>query len=478
MSEPLAKIDVAQIPASEAHTAGSTTGQHDVKNTPPNAHPKVPRELLAFMPDSVELDQGVVPRPARWVLYTIMALLVTIVVWASLSKVDRVVVARGQLGTTLSRLLVQPLSTGIIREILVEPGDVVSKGQALATLDATFAKADYEEASQQIAGLRSQLRRMRAELSDEDYRPQSDEDSAIARVQRQLFERRRSEAAARTEQLKKQGAGIQAAIQTNTQQRHLLSKRLKLIREIELLNEKLLRSSSVSKVQYLQAKDGRLEIENSLGRLRNENEELKLKLDSAKAEQQAFYSARQRETTESLVDAETRFQSLRQQMEKAQRMQSLVVLKAPADGVVLEIMDRSVGSVIQTAEPLLTLVPTGGELVAEVMIPAMDIARIRRGDEVIVKLDAFPFQRHGTLEGRVETISEDAFKQEGQQGGGPSVYRAKVRLVTTQLEEVTTGFRLLPGMDVSAEIKIGSRRIVSYLIYPVIRASGESLREP
>jgi len=138
--------------------------------------------------------------------------------------------------------------------------------------------------------------------------------------------------------------------------------------------------------------------------------------------------------------------------------------------------------VIQEAETLITLVPLGTTLEAEVEINASDVGYVAVGDKVRVKLDAFPFQRHGLLEGRLRTVSEDAFvRKPGDPvatDGPANYYRARVQLTTTQLRNVPEQTRLLPGMGVRGEILVGDRRVITYFLYPLIRAFDESLREP
>jgi HlyD family secretion protein len=147
-----------------------------------------------------------------------------------------------------------------------------------------------------------------------------------------------------------------------------------------------------------------------------------------------------------------------------------------------------VGSIVQPAEPFIILVPYNSTIEAEVDILAKDIGRIRVGDSVRVKLDAFPFQRHDTLPGTVKIVSEDSFQRSNQpaknsppqteEEGGDGLYRARINLLSTQLRNVPEGFRLMPGMKVRAEIKVGHRSVISYFLYPVIRALDEGLREP
>jgi hemolysin D len=153
-----------------------------------------------------------------------------------------------------------------------------------------------------------------------------------------------------------------------------------------------------------------------------------------------------------------------------------VALTAPADAVVLEVAKRSIGSIVREAEPVFTLVPLDVPLEAEVLVEARDIGHVGPEQEVRVKLDAFPFQKHGTASGVVRTISEDAFTDEGK--GERSFYRARVVLTDSRLERIPETFRLIPGMTVVAEIKVGRRSVLSYFLYPLLRGLDESIREP
>jgi hemolysin D len=139
------------------------------------------------------------------------------------------------------------------------------------------------------------------------------------------------------------------------------------------------------------------------------------------------------------------------------------------------VAQRSVGSVLREAEPLFTLVPIDVPIEAEVSIDARDIGLVRADAPARIKLDAYPFQKHGTLEGTVRTITEDSFTEKES---AQAFYRARVTLTSTTLRSVQDSYRLIPGMTVSAEIKSGERSVLSYFLYPLIRGLDESIREP
>ena len=133
---------------------------------------------------------------------------------------------------------------------------------------------------------------------------------------------------------------------------------------------------------------------------------------------------------------------------------------------------------VREAEALITLVPLDSEIELEAEIRPQDIGKVHIGSEVRVKLNSFPFQKHGTLDGVVRTISEDSFeKQQGEPGSARTYYRARITL-SGHLRNVKEDFRLIPGMECQAEIKVGERRIIEYLIHPLIKSLDESMREP
>jgi HlyD family secretion protein len=170
-------------------------------------------------------------------------------------------------------------------------------------------------------------------------------------------------------------------------------------------------------------------------------------------------------------------EEVNEQLAKAERRSELVTLSAPADAIVLEIGKKSVGSVVQGAETLFVLVPLDAPLEAEVEVSPSDVGEIRVGDTARIKIDAYPFQKHGTIQAEVANVSADAFSRQSALGGPASHYLARLNLTDTVLQHLPSPTRLLPGMTLTAEIITGKRTVISYFLYPVIRVLDESLRE-
>lgn len=437
-----------------------------------------------FLPDGEAIETAPMPWAARSTLYALTALIAAGLLWAALAQVDRTVSAGGRLVTTAPLAVVQPLETAVIRSLDVQVGDFVRAGDRLATLDPTFAAADLADLTARLAGVEAQAGRLRAELDGVPFAASGPE----AAVQAAILERRRAEYRARIDAFDEKAARLAAGLATSRRSRAGLAERLRVIEEVEDIRRQLHEKQTGSRLNFLEAHGERLRVRDELAALEDREREAEHELRGVQAERSAFIDEWRRKAAEELVEQTRQRATLVEQIAKAERRRSLVTMTAPVDSVVLEVARRSVGSVIKEAEPLVTLVPADVPLEVEAEIPSRDVGLVRVGDPVRVKLDAFPFQRHGTLPGEVRTISADAFQHDAaspgtapgreRAGEGGAVFRTRVRLTGTRLDGVPDGTRLSPGMVTTAEIRIGTRSVLSYFLYPVIRAFDESIREP
>ena len=449
---------------------------------------------IEFQPDAIEIEERPVPPASRWVLYSLISLLVFAVLWASFSRVDRVVTTQGKLTTSNKTIILQPLETSIVRSINVEVGDIVEEGDVLVTLDPTFTAADVSQVKNRIASLESELFRLEAEFDakTELYtNPDSLETQQL--LQLSIFNARQSEYGARIDNFRGRLAAIEASINTNRTEVKGLEERDEIAAKIEKIFFDLQERKAGSKLRYLEAVERRLSIKSSLQSLRAKNEELRRQGNSLKAEQEAFIEQWRRDIIEQLVKSRREFSQLLDELSKAERRSSLVNMKAPQKAVVLEVAQRSVGSVIKGAEPLVTLVPMPFNLEAEIEINPSNIGYIggEGHNDVRIKLSAFPFQKHGTINGRVRTVTKSTVQGQGpavdgdgnpipSAGGQKLVYRARVEILDPYetLRTLPKDFQLLPGMTLTAEVKVGSQNVMYYLINPLIKVFDESIREP
>ena len=436
-----------------------------------------PAIALEFLSPAQEIEQRPLPRLARITLYALWLALVGGTIWAGWAEIDKVVTAKGRLVTTTSTIVAQPLETSVVRSIMVRPGDVVKKGQVLATFDPTFAEADLGQLEGKKRSLEEQIRRLDAELSGSaDFTARSEDQEE--RVQVQLFVERRDYMAARMHQFEESVARLDTKLTSNHQEQQVLRERWRNLKEIQTMRQELLNQQSGSRLKLLEARDQMLELERQLNAAVNTEGELKQERSVVAAERASFITDWRQKAAEERVTARRDRDATLEQLSKASRRNELVTLTASADAVVLEVAKRSVGSVAQAAEPLVTMVPAEAALEAEVQIEPQDIGLLRIGDEAHIKLEAFPFQRHGTLPAQLRTISEDTLARKDSDKTGSSYYLARLDIESSQLRAVPTDNRLLPGLTLSAEIVVGHRSVLSYFLYPLTKAFTESLREP
>lgn len=443
--------------------------------------PKKPAQepVIDFLPDADEIERRPLPKSARYTVHVLALALLVFLVVASVSQVDLVIIARGKLITPLPNIVVQPLETAIIKEISVKPGQIVKKGQHLASLDPTFAEADETELKSRLDSLDTQRAALEAELAGKSAAPAGLDDSDDRQIQSRLSGERQATYQSRTRQLDENIARIHAALETNRRDQESMADRIKVLREMVALQEQLVAQKYAVRTRYLEAQDRLLDAERSSQLSRSRAVELQKELLALRAERNSFQTGWRQKIMEDILALSRQRDSVNEQLQKAGKRHQLVELVAPSDAVVLELAKLSPGSVARGTETLFTLVPLGDNLEAEVQIGSADVGYVRQGHLAQVKVDAYPFQLHGTLRGQLQTISEDAFRRDSNTMAGiDAYYLARIRLTSTQLKGLPGHARLLPGMTISAEIGVGKRTLISYLLWPLVKALNESVREP
>jgi HlyD family secretion protein len=272
---------------------------------------------------------------------------------------------------------------------------------------------------------------------------------------------------------------LRAALATNRRDQALAASRLRQLKEIESMQEKLVQQKIGAPLQLMEAQIKSKEVERDLAQVVSREQELQRELSAFEAEKHAFERGWRQKTMEDLLSVTRERDALNEQILKADKRHSLITLEAPQDALVLEIIKLSPGSIVREAETFFTLVPLNVTLEAEVKIDSMDVGYIKAGHPVHLKIDAFPFQRHGTLDGVVRIVSGDAFKREsGGKSGSDVYYAARITLTSTELKNMIEKSRMLPGMSLTAEIVVGDRSVLSYIAWPLLKGLDEAVREP
>lgn len=401
--------------------------------------------------------------------------------WATLGRLDRVAVAPGRLVAPSAVQVVQPYEAGIVSEIRVREGQQVDRGALLMRMEPTFAQADRSAIERGVVLNALQLRRIDAELTGESFeRRAEDPDELFEDVQRHLRENRRALHDARAEQR----AVIDRAVQERAAAQAGLDglrKSLPLLIEQDDAWHRLASEGFAGRLLALDRTRARLERETQLAEQARRVESLQATIEEARHRYDELGSRRRSELRRERLEALAQRDRLAQEQAKTRRKLELLSLTAPMAGVVKDLSTHTTGTVVQPGAVLLTLVPSEPAMVAEVLFRNEDAPAVRVGQPARVKLAAYPFQRHGVIDGTVIHVAPDASDQRPDAGGGAVTsvggYRAKVRLASTRIGDGEGAQELRTGLLAQVEIMLGTRSVLEYMLSPLQKVVLEAGRE-
>lgn len=438
----------------------------------------------AFESETVAMFVRTATAREHVMLYALIGILIVCILFAAVVKLDRVVTGIGRIVPTAGNMYISPFDTGIIRQVNVKAGDVVKKGQSLATLDPTFAAADLAQLKQKLDSNEAAAARLEAELSGRPYN--YSESDPYQSLQGGVWLKRRAEYSSNLDDFDARIRGAEAQVtqaRTNSEQ---YSKRLELASDVEKVYKPLLDKGYVSKLQSIQAIDERTEMGRMLADSKNQAAALSQTLTSLRSQRDAYIEKWHSDTGSELVNVENDLDITRQLLQKAERLRDLVSLKSPANAIVLKVAKVSTGSIAGSGgqsvaagqDPLFTLVPLDAPVEADLRVPAEDIGFIKVADPVQIKLDAYRFIQHGTAKGTIKTISEGSFTTDDNNVPTDPYFKVRVAIVDAHLRNVPADFRMIPGMTIVGDIVVGRRTILSYLVEGGLRTGSEAMREP
>lgn len=448
-------------------------------------------DIAACEPESIWLETRKCPIPAHCVMWVIVLLLVLGLVWACVAKVDKVVAAEGKLVTTRPNITMKPLERSVIKSVLVRVGQVVEKDDVLVELDPTVNAAELKSLTDQLIHYRCQEARLKAEQRSaaELVLPEDLLSTESAAQQQALFRTRCDYYAKRVAYLQ---ASVDRYAATSDSIEKSLAKydeMMEPLNNIEAVYIKLAEKGLTPRVEMLNTKIQRMgneiEIENQRTRL---VEDVQMR-NTAAAELATFIAEWKQQIDEQLAETGLQIMALREKIRQTSYLATTESLRAPCRSVVHEIAPYQEGSAVREAEAFISLIPLDEPMEAEVDILPKDVGLLRQGDVARLKLDAFPFQTYGTLEGRITYISADTIESTSNldqiedsslssaTGGKRPQFRVRMR-VGGRLDGVSPECWQSAGMRLRAEIKIGERTVISYLMHPFLKALDESIREP
>lgn len=442
--------------------------------------------------DPLRLIQTDAPsETGRIVLWSVSILVLALIVWAAFGQLDIIAGAEGKLAPQTLVKIVQPAEAGVVKQLLVEEGDSVKTGQVLARLDPTLASADKAGIASDLHIQHMQARRIAAELADQPMLPKAGDDPALyAQVQSQYAAHKR----AFTDSLDQEKALLTKAEHERKSATEILNKLEQTLPTYKRSAEAFARLEKEGFMGGLAAADKQREAVEKAKDL-DAQQSTVAALNATIAAQQKKISQLQStyksELQKELADIKAKIAQLQPNLDKTLYKEGLMELRAPQDGIIKDLATTTVGAVVQPGTVVLTLVPQGEQLYADVNIKNEDVGFVRVGQGAQIKLAAYPFQKYGMLTGKVIHVSADASESnkantadktnsgnDSNPAAGGLTYKARVQL-DSQILQSPQGNRLqlTPGMQIVAEINQGKRTVLEYLLSPVQKAINEAGRE-
>lgn len=438
---------------------------------------KPPALHAPFLPAIVALEARAPSPLPRFVLWSVTLLFAALCLWASVGRLDVVAVAEGRLVPASQLRIVQPAESGVLRELRVAEGERVRAGQVLARMDASLAGADAAALEAEAGLRRLQLRRIESELHGTPFgREATDAGALWARVDAQREARVRAHEGMLGEEravAERARRDLEAADATRAK----LAGALPLLVEQAQAFEKLANEGFAGRLMLQQRTRERMEAEQDLAAQEHRVASARAVIEQSVRKLAQIVAGYRAQLRAESLEAERALSHANRELEKLRHRSQWAELRAPSDGVVKDLATHTPGSVLAQGTVLMTLVPEAEPLLAEVWLDNRDAGFVRTGQAVRLKLAGFPFQKYGTLSGRVREISADASERFAPGAMSRYAYRARVELAAQTLEAHGARHVLLPGMQLAAEIRLADRTIFEYLLSPVQRVAHEAGRE-
>ncbi len=443
---------------------------------------------MEFLPAALEVQEKPPSPVGRFVMWTVIAMIVVAFVWSIFGRIDIVAVAPGKIIPSGQVKIIQAGNIGRVKAIHVADGDAVKAGQPLIELDPTLADADRERLqSDWIAGT-LELARWRAFSAwldtgkAGDVKTETEQAFAAVKLQqpessvnlqRALLTQAVAEQRSRVATVDQQLARRRADAHSTEQVLEKLRKTLPLVTQRAESVRKLADSNLIAKNTYLEIEQERIEAEQDFGAQESALASTHAAIAELTEQRGLALAEARRGALEKVEVLGARVASQQQELIKARDIVSNQVLTSPVEGIVQQLKVHTIGGVVQPAEALLVVVPKGQLLEVEARVLNKDIGFVRAGQQVTIKVESFPFTRYGAIPGEVTSVSRDAIADEKL----GLYYAARVRVAKSTMRVDGMNVLLSPGMAVTAEVTTGTRRLIEFVLSPVMTHLDESGRE-
>ncbi len=468
----IGKIEPIQVESHKVANANQTRPKKPARA--PSNPALVKGANREFLPAALEILETPANPAGRAMAILIVAMFCIAIGWAVIGKVDVVAIAPGQISPVGGNKLIQPLEIGTIRAIHVSDGQRVEAGQILVELDPTEDDVDLDQLRQQQIehGLEaSRLRAFISALLGDGVRFSADRVGASELLVRIHETQLRSDLAAFEAEAASIAAERSRLVSAKNSAAAELEKSLQtlpIIRDREASTRELFDKGLRTRPDLQQIEAAVITAVHDLEIHKNRVAEVESELVAIEKQHAFLVASHLRQAYASLTEAETMLSQLELATHRAETRKDRHVLRSPVSGTVQQMQVHTIGGVVQPATPIMLIVPSEAPLEIRANLLNKDMGRIFEGQDVEVKLDAFDFTEFGTVQGKLMSISQDAI----QQDGAGLVYEGRV-----QIDMEGSQIALTPGMSVTVEIKIGTRRIIDFILSPLKRYQDEALRE-
>ncbi len=423
-----------------------------------------------FKPLLIEIEDEPLNPLGRIIFWIIIAAILFFSIWMYFGKVDVVITARGKLIPVGESKIIQPLNTGVVRNIFIKPGDPVEKDQVLMEIDPSDVAPELESLQVELKQTQLEILRLESLLGNNPFNPNADVyDLLLLKIQQDIFtstkERLTKQIKVKNEELIQitERLDSQKKILLQTESLHKISvdqfKRLSKVQDIISQNEYEKTKSEVITLQ------GQIETTtHAIGELYASQSRVAKEIDLIKEDERNTL-------LKELSEKRTKSSNLKAMLEKAEYINKQRLIISPVKGYVGQLFVHTIGGVVTPAEKLASIVPSGSPLVIKALVLNKDIGCILPGMAVSIKIDAFSFQKYGILSGEVVQVSKDSIEDKNL----GLVYETYVKPDKTYLMVEGIETQLTTGMGVTAELKVGKRRIINFFIYPLIKYMDEGI---
>lgn len=414
----------------------------------------------------------------RIVLWLIVALLIVTLAWSYFGELDIVASATGRIVPEGSVKIIQPASAGVVIDIRVREGQKVRKGDILIQLDDTIAKTDVKTAQQALIVAELERDILTGALTGTSIVDTVNASDIPEGVKKNLIALAESKISASEVQLQLLSSGVSSAQQQVEVQRQnkktaeshisrLRAREQRLKKDLEGANP-LTESGLSNEIRSVQQQISSLEA--SLGTYDQQIAQAQTGVTEATRRVSVFTAENMASIYSDAINQEKRIAELENTLVRARQIVDQLSIRAPVDGVVLSLATKTVGGVVTAAQPVAEIVPDNAELIVEAVVQNKDVGFIEVGQQVVIKIDTYSFQRYGYLNGTVESISPDAISDEKY----GLVYKMKVQIDGNRTSK-NNDIRIEPGLSVTAEITTGKRRIIEFFLDPLMTHTDTSL---